>query len=102
MSAVRIASRHILMLMCSVVFLFLCCFPLPPLFSSSAVLLSVFLGVITISLTKTIDKSKFKDEQRNTIRYFKRLFPGNKATVEKLFATFQDLDMVRHTMSLIL
>jgi hypothetical protein len=61
---------------------------------SHAVLLSVFLGVITISLTKTIDKSKEKDEQRATIKYFKRLFPGNKATIDKLFATFKDLDMV--------
>jgi hypothetical protein len=60
----------------------------------NAVLLSVFLGIITISLTKTIDKSKEKDEQRATIKYFKRLFPGNRATIDKLFRTYKDLDMV--------
>ena len=60
---------------------------------SHAVLLSVFLGVITISLTKTIQKSKKIDEQRKTIAYFNSLFPGNKITLMRLFRCFKDLDV---------
>eukprot|EP00935_MAST-01C_sp_MAST-1C-sp1_P000779 g779.t1 len=62
---------------------------------SQAVLLSVFLGVITISLTKTIKTSNDRDKERATIRYFERLFPGNRATLHKLFRAFKDLDMDR-------
>ena len=50
---------------------------------------------ITISLTKTIKTSNDRDKERATIRYFERLFPGNRATLHKLFRAFKDLDMDR-------
>jgi hypothetical protein len=56
---------------------------------SNAVLLSVFLGIITIRLEKTIVQTKFKTGQAKTIRYFKRLFPGNNFKLDQLFLSFQ-------------
>jgi hypothetical protein len=53
----------------------------------------VFLGVVSISLSRTIEKSAAADRQKNTMRYFKRLFPGNNATLNKLHSSFNDLDI---------
>jgi hypothetical protein len=60
---------------------------------SNAVLLSVFLGVVTIQLEKSLGVEKTKNEVLKVVRYFKRLFPGNRERINLLALAFHDLDI---------
>jgi hypothetical protein len=52
----------------------------------------VILGLVSIALEKSTTKKTFRDQQDQTARSFKRLFPRNDATIDKLIDAFKDLD----------
>jgi hypothetical protein len=60
---------------------------------SNAVLLSVFLGIISISLEMTVNRQSFVDSQESVVLYFRRLFPGNKKKIKQFFNSFLALDI---------
>jgi hypothetical protein len=60
---------------------------------SNAVLLSVFLGIISISLEVTVGKQKFHDAQVKEVHYFRKLFPGNLAKINAFYHSFLALDV---------
>ena len=70
-----------------------CVFFITYVLITNAVLLSVFLGIISISLETTIRQQQANDADQRVVRYFKKLFPGNAAKIKAIYRSFVALDI---------
>jgi hypothetical protein len=61
--------------------------------ASNAVLLSVFLGIISISLDTTIGHQQYTHYQHQILHFYFKLFPGNRAKIRAIFDSFEALDV---------
>jgi voltage-gated sodium channel len=70
-----------------------CVFFVSYILVSNAVLLSVFLGIISISLEGTIRRQQFDERQHQVVRFFRKLFPGNRHKIKAMYKSFCALDV---------